>query len=162
MPLFYDAAGKRRASLAPGFGDEPERFGKPPDMGRGNPFGHVDLRVPSMSEALPFYEALLPALGYTARDDGPEWKVFATEEDPLPATAYFGIVESPGHAANENRVAFWVNDRAEVDRIAGVIAAAGGREISGPKEMPYGPDYYAVFFCDPCGNRFEVYHRLAG
>jgi len=28
--------------------------------------------------------------------------------------------------------------------------------------MPYGPDYYAIFFADPCGNRFEVYHRLAG
>jgi hypothetical protein len=45
---------------------------------------------------------------------------------PLPAAAYFGIVESADHVPNANRIAFW---------------AAG---------------------CDPCGNRFEVYHRLAG
>ena len=162
MPPFYAAARKRRANGTRGFGGEPERFGKPPIVGIGNPFGHVDLRVSAIGEALPFFEALLPALGFTARYDGPEWKVFATEEGALPATAYFGIVESSGHVANENRIAFWVTDRATVDRIASIVATAGGREISGPKEMPYGPDYYAVFFCDPCGNRFEVYHRLAG
>jgi len=129
-------------------------------VGAGNPIGHLDLRVRSMDESLPFFEALLPALGYTARYDGPEWKVFATEVDPLPATAYVGIVESAGHIANENRIAFWTTDRAAVDRIAAIVVSAGGHDVSGPKEMPYGPDYYAVFFADPSGNRFEVYHRL--
>src|SRR6266511_5010207 len=32
-----------------------------------NPFGHVDLRVSKLETALPFYEALLPALGFTER-----------------------------------------------------------------------------------------------
>jgi catechol 2,3-dioxygenase-like lactoylglutathione lyase family enzyme len=114
-----------------------------------------------MRGALPFYEALLPALGFTQRYHGTEWKVFATE-DELPSAAYFGIVESADHTPNENRIAFWAGDPAEVDRIAAIVSSAGGREISGPKRMPYGPDYYAVYFCDPCGNRFEVYHRLAG
>jgi catechol-2,3-dioxygenase len=49
---------------------------------RGAPFGHIDLRVTSMAEALPFYEALLPVLGFTQRYDGPEWKVFATTDRP--------------------------------------------------------------------------------
>ena len=114
-----------------------------------------------MEEALPFYEALLPALGFSERYHGPEWKVFATD-DALPAAAYFGITESADHAPNENRVAFWAADAAEVDRIAAVVKSAGGLEIGGPKRMPYGPDYYAVYFSDPCGNPFEVYHRLAG
>ena len=47
------------------------------DVERGNPFGHIDPRVSSMDEALPFYEALLPALGFRERYDGPKWKVFA-------------------------------------------------------------------------------------
>jgi catechol 2,3-dioxygenase-like lactoylglutathione lyase family enzyme len=128
-------------------------------VGARNPFGHVDLRVSSMDEALPFYEELLPALGLTQRYHGPEWKVFAAE-DELPATAYFALVESPEHVPNESRIAFWAADRSEVDRIASVVEHAGGRDLSGPKEMPYGPDYYAVYFADPCGNRFEVYHRL--
>jgi predicted enzyme related to lactoylglutathione lyase len=32
-----------------------------------NPFGHIDLRVSSMQAALPFYEALLPDLGFYHR-----------------------------------------------------------------------------------------------
>jgi catechol 2,3-dioxygenase-like lactoylglutathione lyase family enzyme len=126
-----------------------------------NPYGHVDLRVSSMADALPFYKALLPALGFTERYHGERWKVFATEE-PLPSTAYFAITESPGHVPNENRIAFWVSAPGEVDRVAAVVGSGGGREISGPKRMPYGPDYYAVYFEDPSGNRFEIYYRLEG
>jgi predicted enzyme related to lactoylglutathione lyase len=123
-----------------------------------NPFGHIDLRVRDMTAALPFYEALLPALGFTQRYDGPQWKVFATTAE-LPGTAYFGLVESADHAANENRIAFWLSGREDVDRLAAVAGSAGALELSGPKEMPYGPDYYAVYFADPSGNRFEIYHR---
>jgi catechol 2,3-dioxygenase-like lactoylglutathione lyase family enzyme len=123
-----------------------------------NGFGHIDLRVPSTADALPFYEALLPALGFTQRYDGGGWHVFATT-DELPAAAYFGITESAGHTPNENRIAFWASGRAEVERLAEVVAAAGATDLSGPKEMPYGPGYYAVYFADPPGNRFEVYHR---
>jgi catechol 2,3-dioxygenase-like lactoylglutathione lyase family enzyme len=126
-----------------------------------NPFGHIDLRVSSLDEALPFYEALLPALGFVQRYDSETWKAF-TSESPLPGTAYFAITESPGHVPNENRIAFWVAEPDGVDRIAALLGDAGAREISGPKRMPYGPDYYAVFFEDPSGNRLEVYHRLAG
>ncbi len=66
-------------------------------------------------------------------------------------------VRSPARARR-----FWAADPAHVDRIAAVVETAGGREINGPRRMPYGPDYYAAHVCDPCGNRFGVYHRLAG
>jgi catechol 2,3-dioxygenase-like lactoylglutathione lyase family enzyme len=125
-----------------------------------NPFGHIDLRVAGLEPAFRFYEALLPALGFTQRYHGEEWKVWTTT-DPLPATAYFGITESPGHAANENRIAFSVTSPEEVDRLAAVAREAGATELSGPKPMPYGPGYYAVFFADPSGNRLEIYVRPA-
>ena len=125
-------------------------------------FGHVDLRVTSLEEALPFYDALLPALGFTERYHGAEWKVWGATGPPLPATAYVAITQSAAHVTNENRIAVWVAEPAEVDRVAAVVEAAGGLNVSGPKSMPYGPDYYAVYFSDPCGNRFEVYFRQAG
>jgi catechol 2,3-dioxygenase-like lactoylglutathione lyase family enzyme len=121
-------------------------------------FGHIDLRVADADAALPFYEVLLPALGYTLRFHGEEWKVWARADAALPATQYFGFTESPGHVANENRIAFWVESRTDVDRLAQVVEGTGA-EVSGPKEMPYGPGYYAVYFADPAGNRFEIYHR---
>jgi catechol 2,3-dioxygenase-like lactoylglutathione lyase family enzyme len=125
-----------------------------------NPFGHLDLRVSDLDAALPFYEALLPALGFSERYHGELWKVWATTE-PLPSTAYFGITESLGHIPNENRIAFWVASSDDVDRIGELVREAGAIELSGPKPMPYGPGYYAVFFADPSGNRLEVYVRPA-
>jgi len=59
--------------------------------------------------------------------------------------------------ANENRIAFWAESNGEVDRLAGFALNAGARNVEGP--MLYEPGYYAVFFEDPCGNRFEVCHR---
>ena len=123
-----------------------------------NRFGHIDLRVSDIDAAADFYEALLPALGFTERYHGDAWKVWATT-DPLPGTAYFGITEERTHVANDNRIAFWVESAAEVDRVAEVARRAGATELSGPKPMPYGPGYYAVFFADPSGNRLEVYIR---
>ena len=123
-----------------------------------NRFGHIDLRVSDLDAAVGFYEALLPALGFTVPYHGEVWKAWATT-DPLPATAYFAITEEPTHVANDNRIAFWVESSAEVDRLAEVARRAGATELSGPKPMPYGPGYYAVFFADPSGNRLEIYVR---
>jgi catechol 2,3-dioxygenase-like lactoylglutathione lyase family enzyme len=123
-----------------------------------NPFGHIDLRVRELAAAQDFYEALLPALGFTERYHGDQWKVWATTEE-LPSTAYFAIVESGSHVANENRIAVWVPAPEDVDRLAALAHEAGATQLSGPKLMPYGPGYYAVFFADPSDNRLEIYHR---
>ena len=122
-----------------------------------NPFGHIDLRVRELAVAQEFYEALLPALGFTERYHGDLWKVWANNEE-LPATAYFGITDSRDHVPNENRIAFSVSTPNDVDLLAEVAREAGA-ELSGPKLMPYGPGYYAIFFEDPSGNRLEIYHR---
>jgi catechol 2,3-dioxygenase-like lactoylglutathione lyase family enzyme len=123
-----------------------------------NPYGHVDLRVRDLAAAQAFYDELLPALGFTERYHGERWKVWATT-DELPWTAYFAITESVEHVANENRIAFAVGANADVERVAEVARRAGALELTGPKEMPYGPGYYAIFFADPSGNRLEVYFR---
>ena len=123
-----------------------------------NQFGHIDLRVTDMREALAFYEELMPALGFSTRYHGDEWKVWAGD-DPLPSTAYFAITEDRGHVPNANRIAFWVETPEDVERVATIARDAGALEMSGPKPMPYGPGYYAAFFADPSGNRLEVYVR---
>jgi catechol 2,3-dioxygenase-like lactoylglutathione lyase family enzyme len=121
-------------------------------------FGHIDLRVTDIAAAFSFYDQLLPALGFTEGYHGDKWKVWATTE-ALPSTAYFGITEERGHVANSNRIAFWVSSEAEVDRVTEIARDAKAVDVSGPKQMPYGPGYYASFFTDPSGNRLEVYVR---
>jgi hypothetical protein len=79
-------------------------------------YDHVDLRVRSLAEARPFYEALLPALGFT-RDVGIEsWLQFETAGAGS-STEFFGVTESSRHAPNECRIAFWADSTSEVDRV---------------------------------------------
>jgi catechol 2,3-dioxygenase-like lactoylglutathione lyase family enzyme len=114
-----------------------------------------------MAAALPFYAALMPALGFVREFPGEVWKVWATEGE-LPGVPYFAVTEVADHVPNANRIAFWVASPAEVDRVGEVVRVAGGRIESGPRPCPeYSDSYYAVFFADPSGNRLEVYYRLS-
>jgi len=38
---------------------------------------HIDLRVRDLAEARPFYEVLLPALGFTRKTEIPNWVTYA-------------------------------------------------------------------------------------
>ncbi len=49
-------------------------------------------------------------------------------------TEFFGITESAAHIANENRIAFWAESPADVDRLAQVVTRAGARSIEGPMQ----------------------------
>ncbi|NGZ04570.1 MAG: glyoxalase, partial [Nitrospira sp. WS238] len=73
------------------------------------------------------------------------------------ATEFFGVTESPSHVANACRIAFWVDNREEVDRLATIVRQAGARNIEGP--LCEDPQYYAVFFEGPSGNRLEICNR---
>ena len=120
-------------------------------------FDHLDLRVPDLEAAAPFYQKLLPALGFTQQVEIEGWLQFEGEAEGGEATAFFGVTESPGHVPNENRIAFWAESEAGVDRLAHTARLAGAKLMEGP--MPYEPGYYAVFFEDPAGNRLEICYR---
>ena len=123
-------------------------------------YDHIDLRVRSLAEARPFYETLLPALGFTRDVRIEHWLQFeAAGADS--ATEFFGVTESSRHIANECRIAFWAESPSEVDRLAEMIVRAGARNVEGPGYHE-GPGYYAIFFEDPSGNRLEICHRTEG
>src|SRR5687767_9918561 len=123
-------------------------------------YDHIDLRVRSLQEARAFYEAVLPALGFTRRMEVDGWLQFEAV-GAGESTEFFGVTEARGHTANECRIAFWAESTAAVDRLAHVVAEKGGRQIEGPGYLE-GAGYYAVFFEDPSGNRLEICHRVAG
>jgi catechol 2,3-dioxygenase-like lactoylglutathione lyase family enzyme len=123
-------------------------------------YDHIDLRVRSLAVARPFYETLLPALGFTRDVRIEHWLQFeAAGADS--ATEFFGVTESSRHVANECRIAFWADSPSEVDRLAEIIVRAGARNVEGPGYHEE-PSYYAVFFEDPSGNRLEICHRTEG
>ena len=115
----------------------------------------MDLRVRSFAEVTDFYRAFLPAIGFEKGWESDDWKGYTAEGKP-----FFAFTEDPDHRANSNRIAFWVSGQGEVDRVAAIVRNAGAINLEGPALNPeYSPDYYAVFFEDPNGNRFEVVHR---
>jgi predicted enzyme related to lactoylglutathione lyase len=117
---------------------------------------HIDLRVPDLKKAESFYGSLVPALGFTRKVQVEDWLQFKAADGEI--TEFFGVTESPGHIANENRIAFWAESNDRVDALAEVARKAGAQNMEGP--MPYEAGYYAVFFEDPWGNRFEICHRV--
>ncbi len=121
-------------------------------------FDHIDLRVRNLEEVRRFYEVLLPALGFVKDAQVEGWLQY---ESPgvNGVGEFFGIKESLNHVANECRIAFWADAPDEVDRLATIIEEIGARHIEGPAYEE--PSYYAVFFEDASGNRFEICHRTS-
>jgi hypothetical protein len=117
------------------------------------------VRVTSMADARPFYDALLPELGFTGEPPGGDWVVW-DDEGELPSAACFAITEDADHTPNANRIAFCAPDRKTVDRVAVLLRSVSATITSGPKQYPeYSDTYYAVYFDDHCGKRLEVVYR---
>ena len=53
-------------------------------------------------------------------------------------------------------IAFRAESRAQVDAVAKGLANVGARVLDPPREYPYRPGYYAVFFADPDGIKLEL------
>jgi catechol 2,3-dioxygenase-like lactoylglutathione lyase family enzyme len=117
---------------------------------------HVDLRVRDRARAIAFYAPVLGALGHV-RSDGKTFVTFASPDavDGTESDIWFGMTVDPEMTPGLTRIAFSASSREEVERVAAVAREAGARNIEGP-DSSYGPEYYAVFFEDPDGNRLEV------
>ncbi len=86
-----------------------------------NLFDHLDLRVVDVGLALPFYQALLPALGFTyggshQEPSGVQWQVFALSEGEDRPSPFIAIIEDKSHKPNRNRIAFYLESREGVDK----------------------------------------------
>jgi catechol 2,3-dioxygenase-like lactoylglutathione lyase family enzyme len=120
-------------------------------------FDHIDLRVRDMERARKFYVPVLAALGFTVDQSSKTWVTYAAPGTGGRPTEFFGFTRDPNHVPNGTRVAFWAETRDEVNRVAEVARAAGAKNIEGPELCAeYEPNYYAVFFEDPEGNKLEV------
>lgn len=134
---------------------------------------HIQVTVADMARAIPFYDALLPALGFdvSRRHEG------RVEAHDLHVVEYahprlIFAVSSPRQAlcgdevhrrrpGSLHHLAFRAESREEVDRFHEHLVAIGAEVLhDGPRLFPqHGADYYAVFFKDPDGLKYEVVHE---
>lgn len=130
---------------------------------------HIQITVKDMEVAEPFYDKLMSILGFDLQN-----KVSAIiEEHDLYVVEYlhpswdFAIC-SPRTAFKDDtihrrkpgalhHIAFKVNSRSEVDRLYSEIKAIEANIVHAPRIFPeHGPNYYALFFKDLDGIKYEI------
>lgn len=138
---------------------------------------HIQITVWDMSVAVPFYDRLLPLLGFSAQSRTSaviEAHDFHVVEYSHPRMAF--AITSPRRAFQDETIhrrrpgalhhlAFRAESRAEVDRLYAELKAIGAVIVTPPREYPEytPPSYYAVFFKDLEGIKYEIVtHSKAG
>ncbi|HVA36761.1 MAG TPA: VOC family protein [Candidatus Dormibacteraeota bacterium] len=120
---------------------------------------HIDLRVRDRERAKSFYDTLAPQLGLTVISESPSWVGYEPPENGAPQP-FLGFIVDERHTPGETRIALAGHSREHVDQVAAAARAAGAQRMEGPELCAdYSPTYYACFFEDPDGNKWEVCHR---
>ena len=131
---------------------------------------HLQLTVRDMALAVPFYDRLMPLLGFDPKKRTSaviEAHDFHVVEYSHPRLCL--AISSPRSAFKDEKVhrrrpgslhhlAFEAGSRAEVDAFHEALKGIGATIVTPPREYPEytPPGYYAVFFKDPDGNKFEL------
>ena len=138
---------------------------------------HIEITVRDMSIAVPFYDKLLPLLGFdiqrkvSAVMEQHEKHVVQYDHPRLgfaitsPRSAFAGDAMNRRKPGSLHHLAFKATSRAEVDRLHGELKGIGATIVSPPREYPEytPPGYYALFFKDLEGIKYEIVcHGQAG
>ncbi len=130
---------------------------------------HVQITVADMVAAVPFYDRLMPMLGFDPERRGEA----VLDEHEMHVVEYIHddvivAISSPRACFAEEAVhrrkpgalhhlAFRASSRAEVDRLHDGLVAMCADVVEPPRLYPqHGAHYYAVFFKDPGGVKLEV------
>jgi catechol 2,3-dioxygenase-like lactoylglutathione lyase family enzyme len=131
---------------------------------------HIEITVRDMDTALPFYDRLLPLLGFDLKRRSSACierhdKHVVSYQHPRLGFAITSCRRGlAGESINRRRpgalhhLAFRAPSRAEVDRLHRELQAIGATIVSPPREYPeYTPaGYYALYFKDPEGIKYEI------
>lgn len=127
-------------------------------VGGALPLHHVDVHTTDLGAARRIFDRLMPELGLS---EVTEEKHCYTYHPRGARKPFFCLMAGDGPVgAGTMRVAFAARDRAHVDKLAAIARDGGARAVEGPQVWnEYSADYYAVFFEDHDGNRFEIIYR---
>ena len=129
-------------------------------------FDHVYLTVSDFARSQRFYDRLMKALGFkkgTAPIGGaPHSHYYNRNLQISIRPARRGSRKHDSYAPGLHHLCLRVANRKAVDEVARKLRALK-IEIDGPRLWPeYARDYYALFFEDPDGIRFEVMNYRKG
>jgi len=130
-------------------------------MGTGR-VHHVSVTVNDLGRSRPFYEWLMPRLGYATNwsyEGGNGWLSPAGSFWLKPADSRFAADTFHKDRVGLCEIAFAAATRDDVDALHKALVERGATILDAPREYPqYVPGYYAVFFTDPDGIKLELVH----
>jgi catechol 2,3-dioxygenase-like lactoylglutathione lyase family enzyme len=122
-------------------------------------YSHIDFRVSDAEAVRPFFNALM-ALFDTEPTTPRVVRYGYTRRYGKVRADFFNVFEDPEAKPSATRIAFAAPSVAFVDRVAEVVRSNGAQNVEGPQYFEqHHPTFYAVFFEDPLGNKFEVCHH---
>lgn len=125
---------------------------------------HIAISADDLDVAASIYRPMFEALGGRAGHDSERLKMWHFED--LELLVYKSESPEGPHAfgtAGWQHVALAVGSRTVVDECARAVQDAGANIVHAPREYPeYWTGYYAVFFEDRDGIRWEVVYPAAG
>jgi catechol 2,3-dioxygenase-like lactoylglutathione lyase family enzyme len=130
---------------------------------------HIEVSVLDYDNSVRFYDRMFGWLGYRSFQtlDIGYRSTYYMARFPLPHS-YIGIqpaarggkLNHEDQATGIHHIALWARSRREVDRFYETFLLKEGVVVTDPPDAYpiYAPGYYAVFFLDPSGIRWELAH----
>ena len=107
--------------------------------------------------ARPFYDAVMPVLGFSLFGEDENEFGFGRKGEPR---ARFWVTKpfdgKPATIGNGSMVALEAETRAAVDAFHAAALANGGTDEGAPGLRPYHPHFYACYVRDPDGNKLSA------
>jgi glyoxylase I family protein len=134
-------------------------------MARGN-ISHIALAVSDLERSTAFYDRVFGFIGFK-RVEVPEstQQAMKTKLKAWVGPGYsISIRPSKGESAHRqhdrnapgsNHMAFSAESRSDVEKLHALLKEMGATVLDAPAEYPYAPGYFAVYFTDPDGLKFE-------
>jgi catechol 2,3-dioxygenase-like lactoylglutathione lyase family enzyme len=134
-------------------------------MARGS-ISHIALAVSDVERSTAFYDEVFAFIGFK-RVEVPEstqqamktrlqaWVGQGYSISIRPSKGEFARRLHDRNAPGFNHMAFTAKDRSDVEKLYALLKEMGATILDAPAEYPYSPGYFAVYFTDPDGLKFE-------
>jgi glyoxylase I family protein len=127
---------------------------------------HIVLTVSDLQRSAEFYDRIFKFMGYMPIEvPEPIQQAMKTRLKSWVGPGYtISIRPSRGEFAHRvhdrnapgfNHMAFYAEDRSDIEAMHKLLKEMGAQILDPPAEYPYSPGYFAVYFADPDGLKFE-------
>ena len=134
-------------------------------MARGS-ISHIALAVSDLERSTEFYDRVFGVIGFKHVEVAEStqqamktrlkaWVGPGYSISIRPSKGEFARRPHDRNAPGFNHMAFTAEDRSDVEKMYKLLKEIGATVLDAPAEYPYAPGYFAVYFTDPDGLKFE-------